>query len=478
MVRALSLVRGDGKLTFSRLKLYGIHRLGEQRALGELLCIGRHQMRREYALRHAQSGQCQLGGRMRFGRDRDDSALLPAGKVTRRGRGAIVASIVAVASALTSATSMSAAEPGSANPVALTGRVAGASLDDAQFIVELWPRSDIEKKLVVGDNVPTHRLPEAAVTANGSNFAIRLSPQGVPSNFIDDDGRVHLDVVILGSDRIGGTSATVSLLTGDQPGDARWIDPMSPLASGDRSAPSDLADLDPQPKPVSVAVALEKQRPATTVAAANCPTIRKLEKKSDRVVAIGHTFVPSGTQSKAWAFHGGSRSHTLGVAANYGGSWKAEKSKTFESGDTFKWSANRSRTRSYRVETRYGKYYYQDLVKYPMESKCIKRRKWTPMYNTGGRFEKSYSSSPTWGSRANCRPYPSGEWTRTRTDGRNFSLAGGVAIKDLIGFDLSSKRAYSASSYIAYQIVGSGKKLCGNNDVPSRAGAIRMAKTW
>lgn len=66
-----------------------------------------------------------------------------------------------------------------------------------------------------------------------------------------------------------------------------------------------------------------------------------------------------------------------------------------------------------------------------------------------------------------------GVWKRVREDGHDFSTSTGVLIKDLVGFDLSSRRTYSTSSFIGYKAV-SNKVLCGDNRYPSKARNIKM----
>lgn len=127
------------------------------------------------------------------------------------------------------------------------------------------------------------------------------------------------------------------------------------------------------------------------------------------------------------------------------------------------------------MNTRYGHYRFKNEIYDPNQGyKCVNtpRRKWQPRYNTGGYGARVWNSNPTWRAKE-CDRVPEGKWKRMRRDGYDFSTSTGVLIKDVIGFDLSSRRAYSTSSFIAYRLM-STKVLCGNNHVPGKAGDIKM----
>ncbi len=397
--------------------------------------------------------------------------------MVRRVRGAVV---VALAAGLTSSLVTAPAAAMITAPVALIGTTGGVSVDDAEFDVRLWPRDDIEKTLEVGDAVPTFEVPRSAVRATGNSFSVNLNPSGVPAEFIDDDGRVHLDVIVgkPAAGLIGSASATVSLVEDSRGSEALWADPLNPLASRDRVAPATFASLDSRPTPVTMSL---RMRPVTPTGSRNTamepdctPTPSPvLAKNSNRNVIIGRTHVPRGTANEAWAYHGSSRSHTLGVAVNTGTGWEVDGSKTFASGITFEWAKNRARTRAYRVQTRYGKYRYTFI--WGPDNECVTSYRWKPRFNTGGFTVKSSDRYPRW--KKDCTRVAKGKWKRTRTDGKNFNMSGGVAMKNLVGFNLRSKRAYSTNSYIAYRLQYR-KKLCGNNAAPAFASGVRMLPKW
>ena len=91
---------------------------------------------------------------------------------------------------------------------------------------------------------------------------------------------------------------------------------------------------------------------------------------------------------------------------------------------------------------------------------------------TGG-TDTCTATAPNWTPYANVA---SGDWHRTRTDGKDYYLEGGVKIKDVIGIDLSSQRAYASSHKMIYNVSGSAKKMCGNNNTPATAGKVQEKK--
>lgn len=388
-------------------------------------------------------------------------------------RSALGLAVLAVVAA--SQTPTANAESATADPVALVGETRGASLEGSRLDVLVWPRDDIETLVLVGQGVSAHRLPGSAVTVDGSTFTVRIGAEDIPLTHIED-GRIHLDVVVVkpGKGVAGSLSRSVTLIT-DSAGDPKWVDASSGVAQGDTTV-----DVEPGLEPPRGDVyldGLDDSVPPQLLSTSSCP-YWKLEYTSDRPAKIGHTFVPDGTDSTGWAYHSYSRSHTLGVAIKSGGNaWqKSSSSKTFTSGVTFEWARNSVIARAYRVETEYGRYRYQveDI------SGCWQYDywKWSPRRNTGGYSTQTWTDQPTWG-RDNCVEVSAGTWTRHSGNGWDFYLSAGVEISDIVGFDLSSRRAYASNAYIAYFLMaGSPKKLCGSNDVPAYARDIRMAKTW
>lgn len=361
----------------------------------------------------------------------------------------------------------------SSTPILLIGSTNGISIDSATFDVRLWPRDEVDRQLNDGDRVGTLPLPEDAVETTGTQFVVRLNPATIPANYLNDDGRLDLSMRVDHPNQLvtGSTFATVALVTDPNLGTPKWVDPLEPVADGEPAAAhSDLS-------PVQIRLNLSAQGFIPKVTGgisllASCPNDWVYEYSSDRKVSIAHTFVPDGTSSTAWAGHAASRNVKEGVAYRgeyQGASWREESARTFESGVKFEWIKNQANTRTYRMETRYGRYKW---VGTPDGENCIiYERMWKPRYNTGGYVSWSSTSDPSW--LGQCAVVEAGTWTRQSSEGSSYTHSGGVLIADIIGFDMWSERGYYSNSFLAYQVVGS-KRLCGYDRAPSLARHVRM----
>lgn len=308
--------------------------------------------------------------------------------------------------------------------------------------------------------------------------------EDIPSEFVNDDGRVHLEVIIskFGKRMSSDISKTVSVLRSARDSSVMWVDAASALGQGDVPMATRLAKaVSSKVSPARITVAAprwaeEATTPVVRSQAADCPQY-KLEATSRRKAKIAHTFVPTGTRSIGWAYHSSVRSHTMGRAAFVGGgAWaKSSSSKTIMADNGFEWEKNRAVARAYKAEVRYGRYRYQSE---DPDGGCTQYDHWvwSPIEWTGGFANRSWTVQPTWG-RSNCVTVNPGTWKRHRSDGTNFSSSGGVEMKEVVGFDLSSERSYATNAYIAYKIVGV-KKLCGSDRTAGLARDVRMAKTW
>lgn len=93
------------------------------------------------------------------------------------------------------------------------------------------------------------------------------------------------------------------------------------------------------------------------------------------------------------------------------------------------------------------------------------------MYQLGYTWSYRLSgSAPNWNT--HCGPIAAGSWYRGTVRGSDYSLSYGVKIKDVIGIDLSSRRAYSSGSRLYYK-VPVRRRLCGNDAVPAKAAKLR-----
>lgn len=63
-------------------------------------------------------------------------------------------------------------------------------------------------------------------------------------------------------------------------------------------------------------------------------------------------------------------------------------------------------------------------------------------------------------------------WYRAAGQGR-YSVSFGVGISRIVGANLTIAKTYHATNYTAhYKIAGSGKRMCGNNNMPATSGRI------
>ncbi|HLL36292.1 MAG TPA: hypothetical protein VK545_20965 [Streptomyces sp.] len=156
-----------------------------------------------------------------------------------------------------------------------------------------------------------------------------------------------------------------------------------------------------------------------------------------------------------------------GVASNISSNWKAGGSKSAAAGWGFNWNKS-SGKRCYQTQVEYGKYRYTSGGCGGSGTYST----WQPRKETGG-TDTCTATAPNW---TQCANVASGDWYRTRTDGKDYYLEGGVKIKDVIGIDLSSQRAYASSHKMIYNVSGSAKNMCGNNNTPATAGKVQEKK--
>lgn len=162
---------------------------------------------------------------------------------------------------------------------------------------------------------------------------------------------------------------------------------------------------------------------------------------------------------------------TMGAAfsaSGESGSWEKSGSKTVAAGWSTSWRYS-SDPRIHRIRVEYGKYRYQYWsCGYPYKTEY----KWLPRTETGGTRTVS-AKRPNWNTCA-LLAKDIGTWSRDRTDGSDYTAAGGVKIKGLIGINLSTRRSYSSASKVTYKVFGAQKRMCGINRYPSVAGKVRM----
>lgn len=189
-----------------------------------------------------------------------------------------------------------------------------------------------------------------------------------------------------------------------------------------------------------------------------------------RWATVGSSYPIRG--SRAWLTYSSSTSSSFGVAVSYdrGVSFSGSGSRTTsdEWGQDF---AKSGANRTYRVQVRYR----QSRCDYYYGGRRVREnsRRWSPHYQTGG--TRSYRLSGGKPDFRHCAPVAAGTWHRGGTRHRDYTLSYGVKFKGAIGIDLSSRRAYTNGARLYYSST-KPRRLCGNNDFPSKAGKIRERK--
>jgi hypothetical protein len=183
----------------------------------------------------------------------------------------------------------------------------------------------------------------------------------------------------------------------------------------------------------------------------------------------------------------------LGGAVSYVGLvYKKQKGITRSSSSTFVWD-RKDYARSYRVNVVYRRYNaYIDrcpsdrpISDVPEEGTAHDPyytywRAWRVTSVPGG--ENRGIAIPNFGTSAgfdtgtdSCqRAGSAGTWSREKSNGRSYSYDKGAHLGDILGFELSVKRAYNSQARLYYH-VSKGLWLNGNNDLPEWAGKIQEA---
>ncbi|WP_282701106.1 hypothetical protein [Streptomyces sp. CC219B] len=375
-----------------------------------------------------------------------------------------------------------AAEAAAQETAAFTGSITNAALSASQYSVYVHVNQETDRTFEVGDKVPMLKLPSSAVTTSGDQFTLNIDPKTLPAKYVGADGNVTVDVVAEdGKGGAGLTMATARVVSAAD-GGKRWADPMQSVGEDNRTraaaaeASDGLGPVTMDPLELESTAATRKAArdagpqcsvgaKAAAAEAGPVEVMATLVDSSKRWVTIGTTY-PVGGDTATLDFTS-SASTKYGIATNISGDWKAGGSKSAEAGFRFKWSKS-SKNRGYKTEVLYGKYRYTSGG---CGGSAI-YHKWQPRYETGG--TDSYTAdAPNWG---NCVKINDGLWQRIRKDGRDYELAGGVKIKNLIGIDLTSERAYATTHKLNYNVTGGNKKMCGNNGEPSKAGKVQERK--
>jgi hypothetical protein len=392
---------------------------------------------------------------------------------------AVAASVVLVSAPLTLAL------PSSVVPVL------AAEADTPDIVtVMAFPNDGAMATVPLGGRYSMVRI-AASVTSSGDVYAVTVDTSDVPDDVLSDSGVVNLQVQVTDPDTggidttglslqaasPGAESAKSSVEPPSRPGFRTFkvlLDPTSPDRKASRKpakAASALAEdggyrsVPPQFGPDQVAAWDEWASdvagpdPDDKTGAASCTRLATAKVWT----TIGSTYPVGG--DKSWLTFSSSESTSTGVAYSYDGgasfSQDGTKSTTDEWGEDF---AKHSNMRTYRIQIKYGlSHCYNIITGYGWYQSY-------PITQTGGTDAYALSGDrPDWD---NCAPVIDGNWWRGAIRGNDYSNSEGVKISDQLGIYLSSSHRYSSGTRSYYAIPSVGRRICGNDDVPSKAGKI------
>lgn len=434
--------------------------------------------------------------------------------MNRLAVGGLAAALLASSLAVTQSAHAGTAGPGDA-PVAFGGAVndlASLALTDVTVLVE--PRAETVAALEVGDRMPMYVLPKDVVRFTGSRYTVAVDPEDIPDENVSDDGLVtfRIDMLSAGGALFGSAVTSVRAYTAPGAAGPVWVDPLEYLGERDGSVPNpdpgSAPDTAPPSGPATENLTPDDETgPADLVAPVNglpmnvnvsmvdstgylneagaceegeCspenlvdvpdgPDVNffvgnpycTLLRTSDRWSTVGTSYPRGGHQS--WLNYTSSTSTSMGAAIssdNTYGSFSTNGTKT--TADS--WGQNFAAAdydRSYRIETRMGN--YRCTSYWTMFT-------WSAIQQNGYTWSYPLSTKPNWNQY--CGPIAPGKWWRGQQRGSDYSLSYGIKIKDLIGIDLSTRRAYSSGSRLVYD-APVARTLCGNNGEAGVASKMR-----
>jgi hypothetical protein len=412
--------------------------------------------------------------------------------------GVVLLSLVAtfaIGSAHSASSELQSQAADDSGTLAFTVEVEGTeSLDESSILVTIDPAEETLKGLAVGDSFQPWAVPTSAIRTSGDELAVELDPETIPEKYVSQAGLVSFSVdVVDASGRTAHTATSLRRVSVD--GAIGWADSMTSVdISGYGShgvatvAPQDLGlstagdevvqalreglprlrttlvapERGAQVKPLLAALSQVASEPAVQM---DCRYLAR----SDRWATVGTSY-PLGDDHKSWLTHSSSTSSTFGVAVTSPSQgWHESGSRTV--GDN--WSADYKPTkwkRSYRIEVRYQKY------RCTLTSGIWVKDEWKPVYETGGALTNSLPSYPNFPTENCVRVLGGVEWGRGTERGNDYTLSYGVKIQEVLGFDMTSTRAYASSGKLYYYHPNSGRRICGNNAVATRASKM-MART-
>lgn len=342
---------------------------------------------------------------------------------------------------------------------------------------------EVEGDSKVGDTLAQYNIP-AELSVSGDSYAVGVDPADVAAPAIGANGVVDLEVQLTSATDMWVTYASVRLVRDSSTGALAWIDPIESLPAT-QAAPARVArgrtvgvnrvsariakervHLRPRDlvrMPAKFRKAYRTSAPGSSRLAAGGICETKYRGDGNRSTTIATSY-PLGA-SKAWLEVSSTEGGKYGVAIGLGGkgSFKGAGTRYADGSWGFTWTKS-SGMRSYRIEVNYHKYEKVGLCDGPPI-------RWQPHIETGGAtYNTAGINRPTWNTY--CANVAKGTWTRSRSDGKDYTYGAAVKFDNVLGIDLSGQKSYSKYHKLSYEIAGIPKKLCGNNDYPSMSGKV------
>ena len=371
----------------------------------------------------------------------------------------------------------------------MSGTVLGA-VGPTVVSAALEPVTGPDNSPKTGSRVDLMPIPAADVSVRGDEFAVAVDPADVPASHMTRTGivTVTLEIVDAETGAVGDLVASARAVTATDSRersasstDVRWADPLAAVdvTPGQRvpllvvtgeatrahstSTAADLAPLESQRVELRrVPGAAERIEAVTAASSSHVRASNALCRWGDRT-RVWATIGTSYPVNLATLRYSSSTASSFGVAYKRGDTWTQEATKSTE--DSWGQQVNKSgRNRSYQTQVVYRRQNCQYAHSGRSYSKSM------PEYQAG--YTRVNLLGPKAPNFTHCGPVYRGEWWRGSTRGTDYQLSYGVKSKHLIGFDLSSRRAYSSEGRLSYYY-RQPRTMCGSNADAGLARTVR-----
>lgn len=351
----------------------------------------------------------------------------------------------------------------------------------ATIYVQAWPNPAHEDaEIALNGAVQLGTLSTVTTDALG-NFAVELSLDAIPSEYITEDRQVDLQLMAQSAIGHGLTAASVAHISVDTLGQV-WLDPVYRMALQDAVSAGDAKDIAEAARLAAKHVTLTTDQPGLAsqfvriqpppgtvgpkfhaTSGTPCKMIALADYQHGTKVSDTFPNGRTGASGTSHIYFGHSSGIGYGFKPN-GGSWSTKGHQARSSETTIKptySSANR-----YYKKTHHHRYYREDCVKPDNTGWVTYGYYYRSLSATGGATAPTTSYKPSW---TWCTQVPTGEWIRDKN--RSYSHSG--AVEAPIGAYFHAYSAYSSGHTIQYK-VGSGTSLCGDNDWPSASRRVSV----